>query len=185
MQNPEFKISEITPNYTTEQAERAEVGLKDLIKQGQILGVKATSVELTPNKIIKTTEKFSEDRLKEVRGGLVKEGLELESLSVETLSDRLLGIDGLIDFNGKTFGIDVTTGKGSVLYNKITKAKKLQSLYRELGIDHFIILRLRQEITDGLVLDFFGKLEQMTLDDTEQSFVKTIKYGVNEQPANY
>lgn len=135
MQNSEVQIPDISPNFTTEQAATAEIGLTDLVEQGQLLGVTTASVELPPTKIIEVTEMFGNGRVAKVKEGLAKDNLELESIPTEALMDRLLGIDGLIEFKGEIFGIDVTTGKGTVLYNKKAKATELQPIYRQLGID--------------------------------------------------
>jgi len=183
MVNNELLTQEIAPNFTTETSRTAERNLVDLIEKGQLLGVSVSQIELSTRDIIEAVESNGNGRSELVRDKLLQEGLDLESLPKEILLDRLLGIDGLLELNGKMFGIDVTTGKGTVLHNKQVKAKELHSAYNKLGIDHFVVLRLRQDVTDDLVLDFFGKLEDIALEETEQPqpFVCAIKYGVNDQ----
>ena len=50
----------------------------------------------------------------------------------------------------------------------------MESLYRQLGINHALILRLKENITENIVLDLFSKLDNINNDETLFSVV--IKY---------
>jgi len=167
---------EIHPNYTTKSSMEAENRLNTMIDHAEKIGLSVKPIDLSTQEIIDVVKNNDSNRVQLVNSKLEKEGRSLEELPKEVVLDRLLGLDAIINLNGSTFGVDVTTGKGTVLNNKKVKAEQLKVIHNKLGIDHFIVLRLRREITDDLVLDFVSKLEE--IEKNNNSYVHTIKYGV-------
>lgn len=165
-------MESITPHYTNEQSKTAEIELKKLVEIGKDFGVDIMDLRTSREEIIEVIKNEQIERYELVIQKLKEEGLSLEDLSENLLLDRMLGIDILFRFQSKIFAIDVTTGKNTVVINKNNKFKKMEDLYKKLGIDHAIVLKLKKEITDDIFVDLFSKLENIT----PEFFTSVIKY---------
>lgn len=173
MFNPE-KNEPIAPNYVNEISEIAEQRLNRLIEVAKDLGVEIFSVEDGEEEILAQIRKGFPQRYELVVQKLQEEGLELSDLSKDILLDRMLGIDKLFTFQGKNYAVDVTSGKHTAIRNKEKKFEEMEELYKKLGIDHALIIRLREDITEDMALDLFSKLEN--LDEPEDIFSIVVKY---------
>lgn len=95
----------------------------------------------------------------------------MSDLPKNVLLDRMLGIDMMFTFQNKNYAVDVTSGKNTVVKNKKRKIEEMESLYKELGIDRVLIVRLKEEITDDIVLDLFVKLEKLNIEENTFSLI--------------
>lgn len=101
----------------------------------------------------------------------------MDELSNTELLDKLLGIDATLQMNGKHIGIDVKTGKGSVLANKKRKTERLKDIYSVLGLDYFLVLRLRDEFSEDLLINLLSQIESFISDpELSKEFVHVIKF---------
>lgn len=162
---------EIRPNFTSESSRLAEERIHALLEIAKSIGVEIYSLEDSKEKILEEIEHKLPQRYELVVQKLREEGLFLSDLSKEAMLDRLLGIDILFRFEGKTYAVDVTSGKSSVVVNKQRKFKKMEEVYKQLGINQALVIRLKEDITEDIVLDLFSKLEGIG-----DAFTITIKY---------
>ncbi|MFA5358229.1 MAG: hypothetical protein WC310_00190 [Patescibacteria group bacterium] len=165
---------EIVPNFTNEISKLAEERMRVLFEIAKDLGVEVLSLQESREKILEHVRRELPQRYELVVQKLQKEGLSLSDLSNETLTDRLLGIDLLFRFNGKTYAVDVTSGKSVVVINKQKKFKQMEDLYKKLGINYALIIRLKEDITENTVFDLLSRLEN--IDANESTFTITIRY---------
>ena len=169
-----FGSEKISPNFTNEVSRLAEQRLRELIEKARELGVEIFSLETGKEEILDRVKKDFPKRYELVLQKLREEGLSLSDLPKNLLLDRLLGVDLLFTFQGKNYAADVTSGKHTVVLNKEKKFQEMESLYRQLGIDRALIIRLKEDVTDNVVLDLFSKLEG--LDNKEDIFSVVVKY---------
>lgn len=151
---------EINPHFVSEESKTAEKRLRVLLEAAKDLGVEILSLSASKETILEEVRKGLSKRYELVVQKLQEEGLSLSELSREVLIDRMLGIDMLFKFEGKIYSVDVTTGKSSVIINKQRKIKEMEEVYKRLGINHALILKLKEDITNEMVLDLFSKLEE-------------------------
>ena len=170
---------EIRPNYLTAASRDSERGLEELIQKAKILGASSSEDTLSKESILTAVEALCPERVTLVSFKLSEEGLSLEDLQSRELLDRLLGVDAVVSYRGKRFGIDVTTGKGTVLANKKAKASELKGSYRTLGFAGIVIVRLRTAVTDEVVADLCCHLDDL-VDGRVGDFVTVLKYTDNE-----
>ncbi len=162
-----------TTNFTSQAASDAEKNLATLISNARFLDVEHFQISSTNQEIIFLVEKLAPERL-----ALVCQNYsgDLAELSHAELLDKLLGIDATLQINGKHIGIDVTTGKGGVLANKKRKSADLHPIYSVLGIDYFLVLRLRTEFSEDLLINLLSRIESIISDpQLSQDFVHVIK----------
>lgn len=182
MANESISSLKVTPNFTTYESSLAEQKLRKMIQQAETFGVEISDVEATNDQIIDTVRENNPERLYLVERRLAEEGLSLGLLPREVLLDRLLGLDAIIEVADDKFGIDVTTGKDTVRYNKGEKANELKPSYERLGIDHVVVLGMRNEdlsgdsISDDSIMSFFSHLEGVTAFKGQSPFVLNLKY---------
>ncbi len=157
---------EVKPNFINDISERAEKRMRQILEIAGDLGVEIFSLDRGKQEIIDCIREKKPQRHELVVQKLQEEGLRLEELSKEVLLDRMLGIDILFRYGEKTYAVDVTTGKHTVIKNKQKKVHDMEDVYRDLGIDHALIIRLKEEITEDMVLDMCEKLEDMDAHDT-------------------
>lgn len=169
-----LKPEKISPNYVNEVSRLAEQRMSKLIETARDLGVEIFYLEDGERKILEQIKQSFPQRYELVVQKLNEEGLKLSDLPRDVLLDRMLGIDMLFTFQGKSYAVDVTSGKHTVVKNKKRKFQEMESLYRQLGIDHALIIRLKEDITDDIVLDLFSKLER--LEDKGDIFSLVTKY---------
>lgn len=167
-------MEKISPNFTNEISELAEQRMRELIAKAGELGVKISSLTQSKEEIIEQVKKGFPQRYELVAQKLSEEGLEISDLPKEALLDCLLGIDLLFRLNGVTYAMDVTSGKHTAIVNKEKKFQAMERLYKQLGIDRALIVRLREDITEDVVLDLFAKLE--VLESDEEIFSIMVKY---------
>ncbi|MFA4830614.1 MAG: hypothetical protein WC862_01310 [Patescibacteria group bacterium] len=165
---------EITPNFLSKVSELAEQRIHELFEIAKGLGVEIFSLKESKQKILEQVRDGLPQRYELVVQKLQEEGLSLEDLSKEVLLDRMLGIDILFRYKGKNYAIDVTTGKHTVVKNKQKKFQKMEKVYRQLGIDHALVIRLKEAVTEDIVLDLFSRLENM--DETQNTFSIVMRY---------
>jgi|GEM_PF-1795446 len=165
---------EIKPNYLSEVSELAEQRIKQLLGIAKDLGVEIITVNHGKEEILKNLKEKKPQRYELVGQKLREEGFSFEQLSKEALLDRLLGIDILFRYNGKNYAVDVTTGIHTVVKNKQKKISDLEHVYRELGIDHALIIRLKEDITEDIVIDLFSRLEKV--DASGSTFLMVLRY---------
>ncbi len=182
MSNESISSLNVSPNFTTKESSLAEQKLRKMIQQAETFGVEISDVEATNDQIIDTVRENNPERLYLVERRLAEEGLALGLLTREVLLDRLLGLDTIIEVADDKFGIDVTTGKDTVRFNKTVKANELKPSYERLGIDHVVVLGMRNEdlsedsIRDDSILSFFAHLEDVTAFKGQSPFVLNLKY---------
>jgi len=167
---------EVRPNFTSEAAATAEKNMQELLDRSTVLGVEISPPALGTNEIIDIFKRKNPGRLIMVTAKLKNEGIDINHLTPQEVLDRLLGVDFVFDLEGKRFSVDVTTGKDTVIYNKRRKAEGMEDISHALGINHAIILRLKEEISDDLILDFFSQLEQISQDKTS-NYCSILKYS--------
>jgi hypothetical protein len=169
-----LRPEKISPNFVNEVSMLAEQRMSKLIETARDLGVEIFSLEDGKEKILEQVRQSFPQRYELVVQKLREEGLSLSDLPKDILLDRMLGIDMLFAFHGKNYAVDVTSGKHTVVKNKERKFKEMESLYKQLGIDRALIIRLKEDITEDIALDLFTKLE--SLDDNENIFSLVAKY---------
>lgn len=170
---------EVSPNFVNEASALAEQRLHELFSRAEDLGVEIGTLEHDADYILEEVKRRLPERYSLVAQKLQREGLNADQLSKEALIDRMLGIDGLFLFKGRKFAIDVTAGKSTVVLNKQTKIIEMEELYRHLGIDHAIVLRIKEGITDDLVLDAFSKLEELAV-SMPDTFCMVLRYPATD-----
>jgi len=168
------KPEKISPNYVNEISKLAEQRMSKLIETACDLGVEIFSLEDGEEKILEQIKQGFPQRYELVVQKLREEGLNLSDLPKDILLDRMLGIDMLFTFQGKNYAVDVTSEKHTVVKNKERKFQEMESLYKKLGIDRALIIRLKEDITDDIILDLFSKLEG--LEDNGDIFSLVAKY---------
>lgn len=169
-----LKSEKISPNFVNEVSILAEQRMSKLIEAARDLGVEIFSLKDGEEEILEQVKQGFPQRYELVVQKLREEGLSLSDLPKNVLLDRMLGIDMLFTFQGKNYAVDVTSGKHSVVKNKERKFQEMESVYKQLGIDRALIIRLKEDITDDIVLDLFTKLED--LDDKGDIFSVIVKY---------
>jgi hypothetical protein len=169
-----LKPEKISPNFVNEVSRLAEQRMSKLVETARDLGVEIFSLEDGKEQILEQIKQGFPQRYELVVQKLREEGLKLSDLSKDVLLDRMLGIDMLFTFQGKSYAVDVTSGKHTVVQNKERKFQEMESLYKQLGIDRALIIRLKEDITDDIVLDLFSKLEG--LEDKGDIFSIIVKY---------
>lgn len=174
-----YTNKEISPNFLAEASKNAEQRMRELFDRARDLGVEVITLQHERKVILERIKKELPKRYSLVIRKLQQEGLKIGDVSKSVLIDRMLGIDTIFEFNDKKFALDVTTGKSTVVINKQTKILEMEKLYRRLGIDYAIVLRIREDVTDDLVLDFFSKLEEAAIADSN-NFCLVIKYPAPE-----
>ncbi|MCF6276647.1 MAG: hypothetical protein L3J07_02235 [Candidatus Magasanikbacteria bacterium] len=174
MREQSHNYREITPNFLSKVSELAEKRMRQLLEIAKDLGVEILSLKEGKQEILDQVNKKLPQRYDLVIQKLQEEGVSLEDLSKDVLLDRMLGIDILFKYKGKSFSVDVTTGKHTVVKNKQKKIAKMEEIYRELGIDHALIIRLKEDITEDIVLDLFSRIED--IDETSNTFSTVIRY---------
>ena len=168
-----MQIENSTTNFTSQAASDAESNLATVITSARFLGVENFQIKSTVEEIISLVEKIAPERLALVSQ---KHSGNLAELSHTELIDKLLGIDATLKMNGKHIGIDVTTGKGGVLANKKRRTEELKAIYSVLGLDHFLVLRLRAEFSEDLLINLLSQIESIISDpQLSQEFVHVIK----------
>ncbi|MBD3311692.1 MAG: hypothetical protein GF349_04365 [Candidatus Magasanikbacteria bacterium] len=165
---------EITPNFLSKVSELAEQRIRQLLEIAKDLGAEIFSLDRGKQEILDSVREKKPQRHELVVQKLQEEGLGLEDLSKEALLDRMLGIDILFRYEGKNYAVDVTTGKHTVVKNKQKKFQDMEDIYRELGIDHALIIRLKEEVNEEIVLDLFSRLEDM--DASQETFSMVMRY---------
>ncbi len=140
------------------------------------LGISIKVLDQTKEEILQVVRNNNSERYELVIQKLANNNLSIHDLSVDELLDRLLGIDFLFEFRGLTFAVDVTIGKGVALANKVRKIKSLGTTYRLLAIDHVLVVRLRSEITEDIILDFFSTVETIST-NYDGAFCTVVKYS--------
>jgi len=171
---------EIRPHYLNEASELAEQRLRRLLEVAADLGVETTSLRTGEAQIIEAVRQKFPERYELVVQKLRTEGLDLADLPKAALIDRMLGIDLVFAFKDKNYAVDVTSGKNTVLKNKEKKFREMESLYRQLGIDRALVIRLKEDVTEDTVLDLFGKLEG--LEDRGEAFTAVMRYPETKRP---
>lgn|SRR3989338_4234054 len=166
---------EISPNFTDQKAKFAEEQLGVLAELGKPLGVEILSLEQGEDEITEAVKTGLPERYDLVTKKLSEEGLDLSNLPKDVLVDRLLGVDSLFRFNGKIYAIDVASGKHSTIINKERKMQAMEDIYKQLGIDRALILRLGEKVTEDVVLDLFTRLEKLG-DQDQDIFTLVVKY---------
>lgn len=151
----------ISPNYVNEVSMISEQRMRKLIEVARDLGVEIFSLKDGEEKILEYVKQGFPQRYELVVQKLREEGKNLSDLSKDVLLDRMLGIDMLFTFQGKSYAVDVTSGKHTVVKNKERKFQEMESLYKQLGIDRALIIRLKEDVTDDIVLDLFSRLEDL------------------------
>jgi hypothetical protein len=169
-----FKPEKISPNFVNEVSRLAEQRMSKLIETARDLGVEIFSLKDGKKEILEQVKHGFPQRYELVVQKLQEEGLSLSDLPKDILLDRMLGIDMLFTFKGKNYAVDVTSGKHTVVKNKERKFQEMETLYKQLGIDHALIIRLKEDITEDIVLDLFARLED--LDDKGDVFSVIVKY---------
>ena len=165
---------DISPNFTTESSRLAEDRMLELIERAKEIGVEVFSIERDHEMILDLVKEKAPGRFDLVMEKLQEEGITLDQLSQQVVLDRMLGVDALFRFDGKVYAVDVTTGKHSVVINKERKFHEMEDIYRELGIDHALILRLKEDISEDLILNLFSKIEIFTQEGG--AFSAIVKY---------
>ncbi|MBI2448346.1 hypothetical protein HYV44_02180 [Candidatus Microgenomates bacterium] len=168
------KYEKISPQYVNEASMLAEQRMHKLIEAARDLGVEIFSLEDGEEKILEQVKQGFPQRYELVVQKLRDEGLKLSDLPKDVLLDRMLGIDMMFTFQGKNYAVDVTSGKHTVVKNKERKFQAMESLYKQLGIDRALIIRLKEDVTDDMVLDLFARLE--VLDDKGDIFSVIVRY---------
>lgn len=163
------------PNYLTTASQHAEKLMGDLLSQADVIDVKAIELERSDKEITDIVRKYSPERYDLVTTKLREDGRSLSSLSKGELLDRMLGVDFLIRFKGEKIAIDVTSGKGSVLYNKRKKMESLAPAFRSLGINHSVVVRVKQQLSEDLILELFSQVEDLIVKNNEFCAVINIK----------
>lgn len=148
------------PNFLNAKSKDAESAMKDLLNRAIVLGVERTDLPQDKQEIIETIKDLNSERFDLVAKKLLEERLSVDDLSKDELLDRMLGIDFLVRSEGKTIAIDVTSGKGTVLHNKKEKMNRLKEVYKALGIDHAVVVRINRELNDDSILDLFSRIEE-------------------------
>lgn len=169
-----LKQEKVSPNFVNEISRLAEKRLSKLIETARDLGIEIFSLKYGKEEILEKVRHGFPQRYELVVQKLRQEGINLSDLPKNILLDRMLGIDALFTFRGKNYAVDVTSGKSSVIISKDRKFKTMEALYKQLGIDRALIIRLKEDITDDIVLDLFTKLE--CLDNKGDVFSIIVKY---------
>ena len=172
--NPKTQ-EDMAPHFVHEASRVAEERMTEILERAQELGVAVKTVEHEVNYIIEEVVRQLPKRYALVARKLEQEALAPADLPKAVLVDRLLGIDGIFEFEESKFAVDVTAGKSSVVINKQAKILEMEELYRSLGINHAIVLRIREEVTNDLILDFFSELEEIIFSSPDQ-FCVVMKY---------
>jgi len=167
-------LGHIEPNYLNKEFKLSEEKLRKLIEISGDLGVSVLSLEAGKDEILEKIRENFPARYDLVIQKLKEEELDLDDLSKDLILDRMLGIDFMFSFKDKNYIVDVGTGKHSNIINKEKKFKEMEDLYREFGIDRALVLRLKEDITEDMALDLFGKLEK--IDNEEDLFSIVVKY---------
>lgn len=145
-----------------------------LIEAAHNLGVEIFSLESGEEKILEQVKNGFPQRYELVVQKLREEGLNLSDLPKNVLLDRMLGIDMLFTFQDKNYAVDVTSGKHTVVKNKEKKFQEMENIYKKLGIDRALIIRLKEDISDDTVIDLFTKLEK--LNNNDNIFTIVMRY---------
>ena len=167
-----------TPNFLNLASKNAETAMKALLSRAVDLGVKKADLSQDKQQIIETIRSFNPNRFELVSKKLLEEGLNVSDLSREELLDRMLGIDFLVTSEGKTIAIDVTSGKGSVLYNKRRKMNQLSNIYIALGIDHAVVVRIKRDLDDDSILDLFSRIQNNLYEGNQ--FCTVVNFTANK-----
>lgn len=160
---------EISPNYVNEQSKLTETQLGQIIEKASEFGINLHLEELDRETTVAIAKELIPERWQLVNEKLSMEGLTPEQLDDKTLFDRLLGIDELINLNGKLIVIDVTSGNGTLLYNKKSKFETLKPVFDKIGIAHAIVVSIKGNLSDEQVISLFNYID--SLEDNEFSTV--------------
>lgn len=171
MKSFESAPKENRPNYTNEHSVAAEIGIDEILVRARVLGVETRSLFNDSVEVLRLAQETVPERYNLVRDKLAQEGLRFDDLPDDTIADRLLGVDRVFAYEGRVYAVDVTSGKHTVIKNKVKKLEAMQSTLQKLGVDQALVVRLKQKITDDLILDFFTKL-----DTRADSFCRVISY---------
>lgn len=146
-------------------------------------GVKKHELAISNAELIKTVAEFNPDRLNLILSKLNLTNSEaLLEFSQEELLDKLLGIDDLVSFEDNIFGIDITTGKNTVILNKVKKHQNLEPLLQHLGISKTIVLCPRSaNIEEDDIVDFITDLERIADSDLFATRLKVPNQNINHQ----
>ena len=137
-----------------------------------------TKVVLEKDVVVSSCELINNDRYKHVMSKLKYDGVMTNELSM----DLFLGIDYMVELDGRIVGIDFTTCKPSGVKNKIQKAESLELLYEYLGIDQFVVVRCDSGFAEIDILDVLCRMERNTfkrsvlrISDTTYLSTKIVK----------
>ncbi|MBP7785728.1 hypothetical protein KA062_00535 [Patescibacteria group bacterium] len=161
-----------TPNYVTEDSRSVEIQMKKILETAVSYGIDISSEILNRETLLNSVRNHVPERYQLVSDKLATEGLILEQLDDKTIYDRMLGIDYLIRFNGHLIAIDVTSGNGTLLYNKKRKFEELKPVFDDLGISHAVVISLKGGITDDQVISIFEKIDDLK----DYEFTTVLKY---------
>ncbi len=164
--------SKFTPNFTNNQSIKAEEGMREVLDRSKEIGVEAEPISITAEQVLSLAQDKIPNRYNLVYNKLKEKGINIQDLPVDVLLDKLLAIDNVFRFNGKNYAVDVTTGKHTVVKSKEKKFRELKDVLMNIGFDHALIIRLKQDVTDDVILDLFTNLEQYNGND----FYMTFKY---------
>ena len=162
------------PNYLTPQSRKAETDFDGILDRAQDIGLEVQKVnpDITPSKILSLLEQIQPERLKLVQIKLKEKGINIKDLNLNELLDKALGIDFLFRFKDKVFAVDVASGNANTLLNKGEKIRSFEDIYKKIGIDKAIVIRIRDEITDDLLIDFLFKPENEIRENPENFFLE-------------
>ena len=172
--------AEIFPNYINEQSKITETQLGQIIKKAVSYGISVHSEGLKRENVVAKVKELVPERWQLVEEKLSSEGLVPEQLDDKTLFDRLLGIDELVRMNGHLIAIDVTSGNGTLLYNKRRRFEELKPVFDDLDISHAVVISLKGDITDNQVISIFEKIDNLK----DEEFTTVLKYR-NGPPENH
>lgn len=167
--------NEISPNYINNHSIHAEIGIDKIIDEAKELGVETEEPNFTAEAILSIAKQKIPERYNLVLEKLQKENKQISNLPKNVLMDRLLGVDSMFKFKDKVFAVDVTSGKHTVVKNKQKKFEALEEVLKEIGIDNTLIIRLKQDISDNVILDIFSKLESSILEE-KNNFCEIMRY---------
>ncbi len=151
----------ISPNYLNNESLKSEEDFDKIIELCSCLDINFDTPDIKKEDLLNSMKEYSQERFKKVKEKLELEGLSFDELSLDELLDRLYGIDKIVSFNDKTFFVDITSGKQTVIRNKIKKAEYLEDLYKTMGCDHFVVFKLKinEKIDDDIAMTFAETLE--------------------------
>lgn len=148
------------PNFTSEKAEKAEKDFNHILEENVFLGVSKGDILMDKEELIITLKKEIPDRISLVLEKVNESEDFLYHLSKNEILDKVLAVDSLFLFMGKLIAVDIASGNSSSLINKRNKMISFKNIYDKIGIDKAVVLRIRDEITEDLILDFFQKIEK-------------------------